>query len=225
MIIKHKTLRRVSFRSSFVLLACLLLSGCPSLQLAPLNKDQKNYQHIKYTERKKTLSQFKAWDISGAFSVTYLIQIPHAHFNTQLGDYTWQQSSKNRSYNITLSATSLKVKTLTLKGDKSGVEMNRGDSHPPIYARSPDLLIKQVLGYPMPISYLYYWIRDLPASQVNASNLKYDSWGHLISMTQDGWTIEFKSFIHTPKMDLPRLIECHQGRFSLRLAVHNWKLK
>lgn len=85
-------------------------------------------------------------------------------------------------------------------------------------ASSPEQLIRQGLGWDLPLSNLIYWVRGLPApgpyQLVDTNNL-----------IQGSWEVEWRRFIQVEGYTLPSLLIARQGQFELRLAINSWQLE
>lgn len=85
-------------------------------------------------------------------------------------------------------------------------------------ASSPEELIRQGLGWDLPLSNLVYWIRALPAPgeyQSLTSN----------QLLQGPWDIEWRRFTEVEGYQLPSLLIARRGELELRLAINSWTLK
>jgi outer membrane lipoprotein LolB len=92
-------------------------------------------------------------------------------------------------------------------------------------AASPEELILQQLGYELPVSYLEYWIKGIPAPG-SQSNLSFNELNQLVVLVQDGWTITYSDLRQYENLSLPRRVEVSrpQNDIRLRFVGLNWQL-
>jgi outer membrane lipoprotein LolB len=83
-------------------------------------------------------------------------------------------------------------------------------------ASSPEELILQQLGYELPVSYLEYWIRGLPAPSSNAE-LIFNELNQLQGMVQDGWTVDYPDPRQYGELTLPRRVDVTRPLDDVRL--------
>lgn len=195
-----------------ILIACLLtvlLAGCVSLRVpAP----SKNYQVVSAQTRQQQLRRLNAWDIRGALSVQQGGQ-------ADIANYTWRQSGAKR-FRISLSS-SLNFYQIYLLGRPGRVTLwqTKKDS---IVARSPERLLQKTLGWSLPISNLFYWIRGLALP--GAKHARYDRYGHLTTLHQRGWFIQYGSYVKVDHLDLPQSIKLQRGKLKMKIVVKRWSL-
>lgn len=86
-------------------------------------------------------------------------------------------------------------------------------------APGPDALIEQVLGSPIPVSGLRYWLRGELAAGAQADGIERDSQGRLAAFTQGGWNVQLPRYDSAGPL-LLRLSRHETGRsISVRLVV------
>lgn len=87
-------------------------------------------------------------------------------------------------------------------------------------ATDPDQLTERVLGWPLPISGLPFWLRGLPApgqpSETEGVNFE-----RLTELRQSGWTIEYLSRHHPH--GLPERVRIRRGDLDIRLVLEEWR--
>lgn len=86
-------------------------------------------------------------------------------------------------------------------------------------APGPDALIEQVLGSPIPVSGLRYWLRGELAAGAPVDGVERDSQGRLSAFTQGGWNVQLPRYDSIGPL-LLRLSRHETGRsISVRLVV------
>ncbi len=195
-----------------VLLSVVLLSltGCVSLRLP--KKPQAKFQTISKQKRRAKLEKINRWNISGAFSIQ---QQQHS----TLANFNWRQFSRTR-YRINI-ASALNLYQLVIVGKQGLVTLWRS-SKKHISARSPEQLLRQAMGWSLPISNLYYWVRGLPAP--GSSQSHYDRYGHLIGLRQQGWTIHLRAYRTVNGVDLPRILQLQRPGLASKIVIKHWQM-
>jgi len=87
-------------------------------------------------------------------------------------------------------------------------------------AGSPEELVAYVLGSPLPVSGLRYWLRGRLAPQPQAQSLQRDDQGRLAAFDQGGWQVRITAFdaIGPVRMSLQR-VEPGNRTISVRLVM------
>lgn len=202
------------FKLPLLSLCALLLVGCTRV-FTPAPVSPATFQNQAWSMREKNLTALVNWKIRGAFSVN-----DHSD-KVRMASYTWSQ--QGQTYEIYIHAA-LNLYGAVIKGRPGFVWLYRGDSAP-VTATSPEALMQAQLGYSLPLSDLQYWVRGLPA--ISQHTATYDSWGHLATLKQDGWSVRFDRYRTIPNepfqaVDVPRLLELSNGKMDLRIVINNW---
>lgn len=192
----------------------VLLSSCATVK-PPLPSQM--YKIKTPAEREAALMKIKYWRVDGAFS----IQQPHVQ--PVIANYTWQQYDRH-SYRIEIDSA-LGLYRVAIYHRKGSVTLWKNSVH--VYtAKTPEGLMEEVMGWSLPIGKLNDWIRGLPAPEKQSYYFaKYDKFGHLISLRQDGWTLTFGKYkTQTNGDDLPQLITMVQPKLNAKIAIKEWTL-
>ena len=185
----------------------LALCGCVNLSLT---QDHSSFSAQSPTQRAKQLSRINRWQIQGALSL-------QAEQKTSLANFSWSQKGKSR-FNMTISS-SLNLYILAIRGQPGKVTLNDG-KHKPLTGKSVSALMKKIIGYPLPVSNLYYWIRGL--STPGKGKTQYDSYGHLKQVEQQEWTIRFSHYTRINGVDLPRMLDLKSAHYKIRIVIQKW---
>ncbi len=86
-----------------------------------------------------------------------------------------------------------------------------------LQAASPEGLLRQGLGWDLPLSNLIYWVRGLPAPGFYQQSKPEQ-------LQQDGWHLEWRRFTQVDTYQLPTLLVAQRADLELRLAISNWDL-
>ncbi len=186
-----------------------LLTGCVNVT-PPAGATSFNKQH--QATRAQRLNNITHWTTRGAFSIT----TPQ---EAQIANYTWKLTDQTH-YTLHI-ASSLNLYQLHITQSGNTVTLVK-DQKQPLTANNPEALMQQALGYSLPISNLYYWIRGLPAPGTKQTT--YNDYGLLTQLEQDGWTITFLNYTHQGNVDLPQLIRLTGHHLAIKLVIKQWEL-
>lgn len=196
------------WKSAIICSILVLISGCVSVRLP--SQPKQHFKVIPVQTRLAKLSKMDAWSIRGALSITDKNQ-------SNIANYFWHQSSRYR-YWVRLSS-SLNLYELYIIGQGKYVSLWRGKEH--TQARSPEALLQRAMGWSIPISDLYFWIRGMPAPGM-VGLTQYDRYGHLSRLQQYGWAIDYRSYTQEGGLDLPRLVTLVRPGLRVRIVVKQW---
>ncbi|WP_100622552.1 lipoprotein insertase outer membrane protein LolB [Candidatus Coxiella mudrowiae] len=198
--------------SRLILLSTLAATpGCtPTLRLPTQPTVTYTYQAQSWQKHYHALSQFSLWNIDGAFS----IQEPG---RTIIAEYEWQQKGTN--YHIRIHST-LGIYSVEISG-RPGMVMLWRSSQEHYTTRTPEQLLQQQLGWQLPVSNLYYWVRGIPAPGIYHGN--FDSYGHLTVLQQKGWSIRFSRY-STIDSIVPYTLILNKGPFTIKIIIKSWQL-
>ena len=186
------------FVSKFFLLALgIILSKCSTTTI-----DLSNHN---WQGQRALLEKTSDWQLRGRVNVRY-----------QNESYTpriqWRQQEDN--YRIRLWGTFNAGNTLIIGEPKLVTMEHDGDS---ITANTPEELVLDNLGYELPISYLEFWVRSLPAPGSDAE-LEFSVLNHLSTIKQDGWKITYLDMRQFDGVILPRRVAITGPRNDIRLS-------
>lgn len=186
----------------------IMLAGCTSLNVP--SSGLVTYHKESWQQRRKALARVRHWNIDGAFS----IKQPH---QSAIASYDWQQ--RGGSYNIRIHSA-LDAYTADISGRPGYVTLQRSNKRR-ASARSPEQLMQRQLGWHLPISNLFYWMRGLPAP--GKYQAKFDAFSHLVYLRQAGWDVQFSNYLPVGKVDLPRTLQLNNRQIAVKIVVKHWK--
>ncbi|MEO8400712.1 MAG: lipoprotein insertase outer membrane protein LolB [Gammaproteobacteria bacterium] len=199
---------RINVRFIIALVASLfILVGCASLSPPPQPQNQ-----TQTTEKRVVnLSSIKNWELKGLIAV-------RANKSAWSANWQWQQTQKN--YTISLIGP-LGSNSLKLTGAPNQVLLETSDGKK-LTSTSPESLLEQQLGWQLPVSNLYYWIRGLPVPNTPAQK-HYDAFNHLTDLSQDGWTIQYLRYTSINHIDVPNKIYLANTKMNVKIVINQWQ--
>jgi outer membrane lipoprotein LolB len=191
-----------------ILAVMLMVTAC-----APLFQ-----QHVKSSPeslwqlRHQALIKLEHWQLQGR---TVIRQGKEA-FNAGL---RWQQH--RNSYQIKLEGP-FSQGGITLNGDDKQAVLALADGKE-LLASDAEVLIKQSLGIPLPISALRNWIRGIPDASINIDTLELNAKGQITHLVQQDWDISYLRYVPFGIYSMPDKIFINKQDMSLRLIITRWK--
>ncbi|MFW1677647.1 lipoprotein insertase outer membrane protein LolB [Pontibacter sp. JAM-7] len=184
------------------LLSILILSGCSSAPPQPPMASDSWELH------QQTLSQLKDWTLKGKIG----IRTPQ---DSQSANLKWVQASDNYQIDIRgpwgQGGASLYGNPGAVTVDVAGEGIFRGSS--------PDALLEEYLGWHLPVSQFYWWIRGLPAPGPSSTLILEQN--RLSLLRQAGWQVEFLAY-HSGSPTLPRKLRLQHGQLTILIVIHDW---
>lgn len=111
-------------------------------------------------------------------------------------------------------------KTWRLTGNVRGALLEGGDDGPR-RAVSAEELLRDVLGWHVPVEALRDWVRGVPHGGASSlAEVDRDGEGRLRRFHQDGWTVEYTSW--RDGGEWPERIRAQQPPYSVRLNIQDW---
>lgn len=190
-------------KHTFAVILAGLLCSCTS-QIPP------TYYSLSWQDRQQQLHNLHDWQIDGYM----YLQVPQKNFAAFLN---WKQQLKN--YTIYMSGP-LGIGAVKIYGKPGAFTLQTANGKK-FTATTPEQLAKQQLGWQLPISSLYYWVRGLPVPHKQATNYL-DSYNHLTELHQQGWQIYYTNYIHIANIDLPGTIILHYPELNVKIIVNRW---
>tara|TARA_R110000868_G_scaffold380784_1_gene646937 strand:- start:108212 stop:108805 length:594 start_codon:yes stop_codon:yes gene_type:complete len=195
-------------KNVLIILLISLLTSCATLP-AP---EQASNQAINWQQRQQQLQLLTAWNIRGAVAIRQGKQAQSASIYLQ---------QHQRQFELQVFGP-LGVGRNTLTGKPGKVKLVNGSGES-FTAKSPEALMKQQMGWSLPISNLYYWLRGLPAPGLN-KQIQFDKYHHVVKIQQQGWNIVYEKYTGVQHIDLPSKISMTFGDLSVNIIVSQWQL-
>jgi outer membrane lipoprotein LolB len=88
-------------------------------------------------------------------------------------------------------------------------------------ASNPEELLARRWGFHLPVSNLRYWIRGLPVPDL-PSNTQFDTSNRLVNLAQDGWQVQFLSYMSGRNTELPEKLVITSREMKVKIIVYQW---
>ena len=164
-----------------------------------------------WSAHKQQLTRLDGWQISGKVG----IRAPKESGSATL---FWLQ--RQDYYDIRLSGP-LGRGAARLTGRPGNVLLevaNQGRYEAP----TPEALLGEQLGWSLPVSHLVWWVRGLPAPG-SKSRVTLNGDSRLANLEQDGWKIEYLSYVEQNGFWLPERVKLHGPDLDVTLVVKDWQ--
>ncbi len=109
-----------------------------------------------------------------------------------------------------------------ISGDPEHVILQRGDEQH--FATSSADLTRQLLGLPLPVEALTWWVRGIPTPDQPVDKRTHSDTGTLSFLSQAGWDLEFSRYENINGWLLPGKISGQQGDLSFKLIINKWTI-
>ena len=129
----------------------------------------------------------------------------------------WQQ--QQHQYHVLLKRVG--IATTHINGDPQQVVMRRGKQQHT--ATNSEQLTRELLGIPLSVESLTYWVRGIPAPDKPITARSHDSNGALQTLSQNGWQLEFSRYTEAGDWLLPHMIKGQRGELSFKLHIKKWQ--
>lgn len=185
------------------------LSGCSMFAKKP---DPAFNKTLSSKSRSQQLNSLRYWNVSGAISLRH-------QNKTDIGSFNWAQ--KNKYYDFKTYGP-LNLAGIRIEGQPGRVTLWK-NTKDPRYAQTPEELMSKELGWYLPLSSFLYWGRAIPAPGI-PSEKTYDKYGHLSTLQQQGWSIQFTKYQGVSGMDLPRTMILDHQNLHAKIVFKRWQI-
>lgn len=189
--------------------ALLLLTGCAGL--TSRESVEGKGDATLWKAHKQQVAALDGWQIAGKVGI-------RAPKDSGSGTLFWLQ--RRDYYDIRLSGP-LGRGAARLTGHPGAIVLevaNQGRYE----AESPEALLEEQLGWRLPVSHLQWWVRGLPAPD-SRSRLTLDSDSHLSRLEQDGWEVNYLSYVEQNGFTLPERIKLKGADLDVTLVIKDWQ--
>lgn len=131
----------------------------------------------------------------------------------------WQQSLQQ--YSILLMGA-LGIGSLQVSGTPGHVTMVTSDGQT-TEASTPEALIRQKLGWLIPVSPMQYWLKGLGAPGEAPIREEFDAANRLAVLEQQGWKISYVTYMNIAGIEVPEKLMLENGPIKLRFIFRKWE--
>jgi outer membrane lipoprotein LolB len=132
------------------------------------------------------------------------------------GDLVWMQDDDRYSFTVQAPVTG---RTWKLSGDAHGAVLEGVDPLPDA-GSDPESLLRERLGWEVPMADLRAWIRGMRAE--GAAQVQYDARNLPGLIEQAGWKVEYRDWLTDRDPPLPRKLFASRGSARVRMVIDSW---
>ena len=188
------------------------MTACTTIPRPPF-LTHSNQAALSWQKRQYLLSHITYWQLKGKIAIVTAHKSGSAIVN-------WTENKQ--SFTISLLGP-LGTSSLTLTGQPGYVTLNTADGKR-YTAKSPEQLLVQEWKWHIPVSSLQFWVRGLPVPSI-PSNSQFDHAHRLLSLTQQGWNIQFLNYMRIGKIDLPSRLSVSSPTITTKIVIYEWHIK
>jgi outer membrane lipoprotein LolB len=193
-----------------VCLALALAALVQACATAPRELESDPGRQQRYENRADDLATRPDWSLKGRLA------IKDANDGGS-GNLQWKQDSGSTRLDFH-GALGRGAWRLQVDGDGAELELADGQL---FRADTVQVLIRDQIGWVIPIESLAWWVRGLEAPG-SAEGRRLDEDGTLQYLHQHGWEIEYGQYREVGDISLPRRLTARQEERTVKLAVRNW---
>jgi outer membrane lipoprotein LolB len=135
------------------------------------------------------------------------------------GELEWRQDAAGYAFTVRAPVTG---RTWKLDGDESGATLEGVDPQP-IRGSDPERLLRDRLGWDIPLAKLGAWVRGMRAAGSSAK-VEYDAQNLPAVLEQDGWKVEYRDWFTDRTPPLPRKVYASRGNARVRMLIDQWSI-
>ncbi len=186
----------------------LFISGCGSLTQEPQPPALPDWQS--HADQARTV---ESWQIIGKIAIR-----ENNEYNS--GSLNWTQQAEHYQIHI---AGPLGQGAISIVGDPLLTRLNISGEGSYV-TQDPERMLRDQIGWTIPLDNLNYWIRGLPAPS-SPYRKTLDDNHRLRELNQDNWKVRYFGYLPTAKAQLPRkVIISHSLGITVTLLVKQWVL-
>lgn len=198
--------RRIPFPAALPGLAALALAACQTVSVPPAPT-------VAWSVRRPELQSLSTFHLNGRVAVA----VGRQGFDA---DIRWAQRG-GRTRMVLSGPLGAGATQVNAQGGTLSVVTSHGKHLGNAEAREE--LVRQ-LGFEPPLESLRYWVLGVPDPGAPAK-VVLDPRQRLARLRQDGWSIEYRSYMPVGADWLPRLMTVKRAGVRLRMVVDDWHLQ
>jgi len=193
-----------------LLASLLILSGCASVPgRAPMGAPDEHAWQL----RRMQLEKLADWELQGRVGIIN-------GKDGGSGSMDWKQRGEDLAFSF---RGPFGAGALQVQGDASAlwVRSSRGDD---FITTDPEQDFSQRLRVPLPVLSMRYWMLGLPDPHATFTKTV-DAQGHLVTLTQRGWHVDYQDYATFDRYDLPTRLLIKRGSVQIKVAINEWQLQ
>jgi outer membrane lipoprotein LolB len=183
--------------------AAALLAGCVSPAPAPTDKV--------WNQHRAEISELQHWSFSGKLALRSSRGADSARLR-------WVQTGEEIELELS-GPVGFKQVRLVTRGEQT--RLFRDGQWQSL--DSTERSLEEQLGWSLPLDYLPWWLRGLPAPQVPVGELLLDA-GRLTRLQQAGWQVDYAAYQTVHAHSLPRTILFRREDVEGKILLKQWSL-
>lgn len=191
-------------RGSLLTLLVLLVSGCVSTGIRP-----DPGRLAAQADREAALSHSRDWSLTARLGVSN-------GRDSGSGTLNWTQQGAAYRFRVHAPVTG---KTWELQGDDHHAELT-GLRAEAVHGAGAEALLRQELGWRVPVAELVAWVRALRSSPAASISFRED--GLPQEIREAGWVVRYLDYDQADP-PMPRKLFAEQGDYRVRLAIQRWQ--
>ena len=132
------------------------------------------------------------------------------------GDLVWTQDDDRYSFTVHAPVTG---RTWKLSGDAHSASLEGVDALPDTDS-DPERLLRERLGWEVPLRDLGAWVRGMRAA--GAAQVQYDAQNLPVLIEQAGWKVEYRDWFADRDPALPRKLFASRANARVRVVIESW---
>jgi outer membrane lipoprotein LolB len=196
-------------RTLLISSALILLAGCAGFTSKESVQGQGN--PAAWEAHKQQIGGIDGWQISGKIGI-------RAPSDSGSATLFWLQ--RQDYFDIRL-AGPLAVGSARISGRTNDVVLDLS-TQGSFTSNSAEDLLEKGLGWRLPLTQLFWWVRGLPAPD-SPSQVSLDNDSQLNRLEQDGWQIQYLSYIEQDGYSLPERIKLQGQDLQVTLVIKDWQ--
>lgn len=195
-----------------VILAALAIAGCqtlpPRVDEGPVSEPREAFD-----QRVARIGATADWTLRGRGAVS-------SAGEGWSGTVHWRQQGDAMDLRF---IAPLGAGTVRLVGRPGAVRVQDSDGTDFITA-DPDALLESMIGAPLPVTALRWWVLGLPHPDGGGFTVQLDAAGRPVRLVQAGWTVEYDRYTGFPGGVIAARLVARHADLRLRLAIEDWRV-
>lgn len=191
------------FKKLLVIITCLTLAGCSVFKTQPTSPEAP----ISWEQHQALLKNYASWELSGKVGI-------RTSQDSQSANLKWLQAQQ--SYQIDIHGP-WGQGGASITGQPGNVTVQTDGKE--FKGENPEQILRNQLGWDLPISDIYWWIRGLPSPRMNFSQTLENN--RLKTLHQDGWDINYLRYNSLTPV-LPSKLTLSRQDLRITVVINSW---